>query len=126
MTSSTSEKAIRLRNKQISKDRETDKTVIQALMKTVDGRRWVWLRLSNGRMFVEDEGLDPYRMAYDKGLRNEALRLLKSVTSFTPDLYITMTRENTGVEIKDHSNGRPDYYFDGTDDGAEPEPDSGS
>lgn len=99
-----SERTIRARNKQILKDRETNTTVITTLMHTIDGRRWIWLKLESAGCFRSDEGLDPYRMAFEKGVRNEGLRLLADVTRITPSLYITMTTENSGVAFKDETN----------------------
>lgn len=99
MTNAASEKSIRARNKQIEKDRQTNITVLTTLMHTVDGRRWIWLQLERLAVFRADEGLDPMRMAFDKGIRNEGLRLLADVTRICPNEYIRMTQENTGVDL---------------------------
>lgn len=104
MTNAASEKSIRARNKRIIADRETNTTVITTLMHTVDGRRWIWLTLERMAVFRADEGLDPMRMAFDKGIRNEGLRLLADVTRICPNEYIRMTQENSGVELSDPSN----------------------
>ncbi len=99
MTSAVNEKAIRERDKRIAADRETDRTVIIALMSAPNGRRWVWNRLAEAQIFVESESLDPAVLAYEKGRRNAGLRLLNDVTKFTPQDYIRMTEENTSVSI---------------------------
>jgi len=99
MTNAASERSIRKRNKQILADRETNVTVITTLMHTVDGRRWIWLTLERLAVFRADEGLDPLRMAFDKGIRNEGLRLLADVTRICPNEYIRMTQENSGVDL---------------------------
>lgn len=99
MTNAASENSIRAREKQRKKDEETNATVISTLMRTVDGRRWIWLQLERMAVFRADEGLDPLRMAFDKGIRNEGLRLLASVTRHCPDEYIRMTQENTSVQL---------------------------
>lgn len=109
MTSASSEKAIRERNRQIESDKQLTADVIRVLMSTVNGRRWVWLNLADCAVFRIDSGLDAMQMAFDKGVRNIGLKLLADVTRTTPDLYITMTRENTRVQLKD----TPDD--DGTD-----------
>jgi hypothetical protein len=108
MTSATNERQIQRAKDQQAKDRRGEVTVIQALMSTVDGRRWVWLQLEFARCFVEDSGLDPFQMAYDKGRRNTGLKLLASVTQHTPQMYIRMTQENTGVQLEDTADDNPD------------------
>jgi len=112
MTNAASERSIRKRNKQILADRETNTTVITTLMHTVDGRRWIWLTLERLAVFRADEGLDPLRMAFDKGIRNEGLRLLADVTRICPNEYIRMTQENSGVDLsapEDPDERDPDY-----------------
>lgn len=99
MTNAASVKGNAKRNKQAEADRQTDKTVITTLMSTVAGRRWIWLRLSEAQVFTEDGSLDPYWMAYTKGIRNSGLRLLASVTRNCPAMYVRMTEENTGVDL---------------------------
>jgi len=103
MASAVNEKAIRERDKRIAADRETDRTVITALMSTPDGRRWVWRQLEAAQMFTGDEGVDPYRLAFEKGRRNAGLALLASVTRLTPDMYVRMTNENTNTTIQEES-----------------------
>lgn len=98
-TSASNERQIREAKAQISRDRLTDKIITESLMQTVDGRRWVWLRLSEARLFDADQDLDPARMAFEKGTKQFALRLLRDVNRFTPEAYIQMTRENTGRDL---------------------------
>jgi len=81
-------------------------------MRSVDGRRWIWLQLERLAVFRADEGLDPMRMAFDKGIRNEGLRLLADVTRICPNEYIRMTQENTGVSL-DPSNDESESDDDG-------------
>lgn len=97
--SATNERQIKTRLAQKKRDRITDEIITKQLMGTPDGRRWVWLRLSEGALFLENEDLDPYRMAFAKGVRNTALRLLNDVTRFTPHEYIVMTQEATSVKL---------------------------
>jgi len=101
MTSSTSEKQIKARDERDRRDRETDKDVIESLMSHPSGRRWVWLQLEHAQMFLGDENVDPYRMAFDKGRRNTGLKLLKSVQGYAPREYVTMVEENTRVRLTD-------------------------
>lgn len=99
-TSASNERQIREANERQRRDRITDRVITEALMSSVDGRRWVWLRLADAQLFVEDADLDPYRMAYTKGTKQFALRLLRDVNRFAPEAYITMTRENTAVALE--------------------------
>lgn len=101
MVSATNESRIKAQKAQMRKDQETDKTVVVALMSTPDGRRWVWNKLAEAQIFVEGENLDLGVMAYEKGKRNVGLRLLKSVTTHAPDMYVRMTRENTLVDLNE-------------------------
>ncbi len=105
MTSATSESTIAKGKAQLRADALTDRTVITTLMSDVNGRRWLWLALTRAGIFSEDSGLDAMYMAYQKGIRNEGLRLLRSITRYTPAHYLTMTRENTGVELKEEDHG---------------------
>lgn len=100
MTSASNERQIKARVEQQKRDRLTDETVVRALMASADGRRWVWLRLAEAQLFIEDADLDPYRMAFAKGIKQFALRLLRDVNRFTPREYVTMTEENTGIELR--------------------------
>lgn len=99
MVSSTNERQIRERKAQALRDRETDKTVVGALMSSRDGRRWIWLRLSEAQLFNADLSLEPHYMAFEKGRKQFALQLLRDVNRFTPNEYIIMTRENTSADL---------------------------
>ncbi len=99
MTSASNERQIRARNDQMRRDRLTDETVTKSLMAHPDGRRWVWLRLSEANLWSEDMEFDSGYMAYRKGQRQAGLRLLADVSRFAPREYITMTEENTTVTL---------------------------
>lgn len=106
MVSATNEKTIKLGKDKLKDDRRIDRVITERLMADPQGRRWVWNRLAEASIFNEDTSLDPYYTIYQKGIRNQALRLLRDVNRFCPTQYITMTRENTGVEIEDDQDGR--------------------
>lgn len=99
MTSATSTRAIRAAQARAAADAANERSVIEAMMADVKGRRWVWNKLAAARLFTEDQNFDPYHMAYAKGLRNEGLKLLNAVIRFSPTLYVRMTEENTGVDL---------------------------
>lgn len=106
--SSTNERQIRAKIKQKQRDRITDEIITKQLMSTPDGRRWVWLRLGEAALFLENEDFDPGRMAYAKGVRNTGLRLLNDVTRFAPHEYIVMTQEATSVKLLEEPVEEPD------------------
>jgi hypothetical protein len=108
MTSSTNSDQISRRNKRAAEDRETDAEVTRALMSTVKGRRWLWLLMERAQCFAVNMNLDPAYMAWEKGTKNEAMRILQSILRYSPDDYIRMTNENTSTQLQDPSNGRPD------------------
>jgi hypothetical protein len=108
MPSSTNERQIRAREQQKRRDRITDEIITKQLMSSPDGRRWVWLRLGEAALFLENEDFDPGRMAYAKGVRNTGLRLLNDVTRFTPHEYITMTQEATSVKLLEEPVEEPE------------------
>ncbi len=99
MPSASNERQIKERNDQMRRDRLTDEVVTKSLMSHKDGRRWIWLRLSEANLWQEDMQFDAGTMAYRKGQRNAGLRLLSDVTKFSPREYITMTEENTPVTL---------------------------
>lgn len=109
MTSSTNERQIKARNAQAKRDRVGDEIVTKTLMLTPDGRRWVWLRLSEGRLFDRADGpSDHAQMSFDFGLRQAALRLLKDVQMWCPTEYIQMTNEAQAIEAS-ILNKEPNY-----------------
>lgn len=110
MTSTTNENQLKARKQQAARDRLTDEIITKMLMSTQDGRRWVWLRLSEASVFTEDTEFDVGWMAFRKGVRMAALRLLSDVSTFTPTEYILMTQEASRVQlIKEDTDGdRPD------------------
>jgi hypothetical protein len=108
MPSASNERQIAARKEQQRRDRLNDELITGQLMSTVEGRRWVWRRLEEGALFQEDADLDPYRMAYAKGVRNVTLRLLKDVQSFSPQAYITMTEEAKSILLHSTPQEEPE------------------
>ena len=77
-------------------------------MRSVGGRRWIWLTLERARIFQGTDNLDPYVMAWEKGRRNEGLRLLSAVIAAAPTQYVQMMQENSAYkpEPEEEENGR--------------------
>lgn len=103
--SATNEKSIREAKARAKADADINRRVIQSLMTHAEGRRWIWIELAKAQIFVEEEDLDHPRMCFAKGIRTAGLRLLHSITTHCPDNYITMTRENAGVKLKEDDDG---------------------
>jgi len=99
--SATNERQIKAREDRAKKDVEVTASIIRAFMGNAEGRRWIWLQLSFCRVFNADTGTDFGTMAFEKGLRNYGLKLLADVTTHAPDLYITMTKEQSGVTLQE-------------------------
>lgn len=108
MTSATNERQIKASKEQAAKDRKSEREVMVSLMSTVSGRRWVWLRLSEAQLFTEESSLDAGYLAYRQGQRNAGLRLLNAVTLTTPEMYLRMTQENSGVQLQEQETGHDD------------------
>lgn len=104
MASAASEKTNREARKRQAKDIELTKTVVKSLMSHPDGRRWVWLMMNEDMVFHEGENLDPYVMAYQKGVRRSGLRMMAWSNRYAPDMYIQMLRENSPVELQSDDN----------------------
>jgi hypothetical protein len=110
MSKLTDEQAQKVAAKQRAKDRATARVVITELMRTVDGRRWVWLQLSAAQLFTASDTTNPYEIVREQGKRTAALALLADVTTYTPEMYIRMTQENAGVQLQEEeiNGGHPD------------------
>lgn len=87
-------KALRLRDQQ-KRDALTRRLVIQTLMAEPNGRRYVWLQLSEANVFSQSETLDHAALAFYEGKRSVGLRLFNEVTSWSPQDYMKMTIENS-------------------------------
>jgi len=71
------------------------------LMSSRRGRRVVWRLMELTGVFRSSFDPTAMRMAYNEGFRNFGLRMLSIIQSYCPELYNTMTLENT-------QNGKPD------------------
>ena len=108
MTSATNPRQIAAREKQRQIDAASERIVIQSLMSTVAGRRWMWLRLEQGQVFADGGSLDLGSLAWERGRRTMGLELFRQTTRHTPDLYVRMTNENSSAQLKDTSDDRTD------------------
>lgn len=114
----TDPKAQTAATKRFREDERVNAQVIRALMSTQDGRRWLWLRLSEAQLFDDIETTDPMLLVRLNGKRSWAVRLLTSITRYAPALYIRMTEENIGRTLEespndDTDNGSDDISYSG-------------
>lgn len=118
MTSSTNERQVKARQAQAARDRITDELVTKNLMSSYDGRRWVWLRLEEAAMFHEDLNFEVGYMAFAKGKRVGAQRLLADVQKFSPTEYISMVNEAQAILAQ--ITKKDPNYVGSDDDGISP------
>jgi hypothetical protein len=94
------EKLNRKKREQQKRDAITERLIIQSLMAHRDGRRWVWLRLEEAKVFSQTLVLGQAdATAFQEGKRSWGLQLIANVTRYAPEAYIQMTRENAAVEL---------------------------
>lgn len=80
----------------------TRKTVIRGLMSQPDGRRYIWLELSECHCFTQSFAPGHADVtAFNEGQRSRGLKLLDDVTRWAPEQYILMTKENSSVQLKE-------------------------
>jgi hypothetical protein len=104
------------RQKHLKKLAERDagirKLILQSLMGTVDGRRFVWRELEELNVFAPvftDSGSGAaLAAAFRDGKRQYGVRLLTDVTRWCAKDFVAMMVENTAVEMETEENGRPD------------------
>lgn len=118
MTNAASTRGLARQRERQRADLRDEALVVQNLMRTDIGRRWMWLRLSECGVFQATTNLDPQTMAYTAGTRNVGLALLSSVMRHVPDLYIRMTNENSSAQLQENPDGGTDASDESdTDDG---------
>ena len=95
-TNAADRKQVRAAEKAASEaDRDRGEVVVN-LMKTKQGRRYVWDKLVEARIFETTYNDDPGRMAYLEGFRAAGIAMLMEVTQFCPDQFILAMREANG------------------------------
>lgn len=72
-------------------ERERDDVI--HVMSSAEGRRFIWLLLSNAGVFASSFTGDNNATNFNEGRRSEGLRLFNDVMKHCPDLYLTMAKE---------------------------------
>lgn len=100
-TSTSNENQIKKAKAQAKKDAGVEKTIIETLMATIAGRRWIWNQLAFAQIFVAGESLDPQVMAFEKGRRNTGLKLLDAVMRYAPAQFVKMLEESSSANLNE-------------------------
>jgi hypothetical protein len=104
---SSDRKAIRAAEKAAALRSIQDAEAITAIMSTIPGRAWMWRKLGEAHIFVNNFSGDPIRDAFSAGERNAGLILLADIMLHCPDQYLQMTKEANN-ERHDSNNRSPD------------------
>ncbi|MEN4542892.1 hypothetical protein [Pantoea agglomerans] len=79
---------------------ERQRDDLKHVMSSVQGRRLIWLLLSNAGVFALSFTGDNAATNFNEGRRSEGLRLFNEVMTHCPDLYLTMANEAREDEEK--------------------------
>lgn len=91
------------RKDRAKRDELVEKNVITALMSHPEGRRYIWKQLEDANVFAQTIRFAPggYAMtAFEEGKRSGGIKLHAAVSRYAPKEYVTMTQENTGVQLE--------------------------
>lgn len=101
-----------------ARDQGIRKLVLQSLMGTVDGRRYVWRELEELNVFAAvftDSGSGAaLAAAFRDGKRMYGVRLLTDVTRWCAKDFVAMMVENTAVEMETEEDDDRDPDAAGT------------
>ena len=92
------------RKERLNRDAEGDD--IKWLMSSKRGRRVAWRLLDQAGVFRSVFNTNAMQMAFAEGNRNTGLKLLSLIHALCPELFTTMTRENTN-EHRNEDDGNP-------------------
>jgi hypothetical protein len=107
MANAGSRKDVEKAERQAKQDETTRKVVIQSLMSTKDGRRYLWLELADGGIFSQSFTTAPGAfgiMCFSEGRRSSALRLFSDIQRWAPQQFVKAMIENASVEIKEEKD----------------------
>ena len=93
--SSTSERAIAAAIKHSQTLRKAEIAQVQTIMRTIQGRQYMWSLLARGQIFIDNQSRDPLEVTYSNGRRSEALYQLDLITRHCPNEYVSMMAENS-------------------------------
>lgn len=73
---------------------DTNVIVVRNIMKTTDGRLYMWEKLQSCHVFETIFTEDPIKHAFKSGLREFGVQLNREIKEFAPGDYIKMIEEN--------------------------------
>lgn len=73
---------------------QRDDNDLKGVMGSPSGRRFVWALLAQCGVFAGSYAEQPLGMAFNEGRRSIGLALMGRVLARTPDLFLTMQKEN--------------------------------
>ncbi|MCK4710392.1 MAG: hypothetical protein KAU21_17385 [Gammaproteobacteria bacterium] len=76
------------------KVRNPSKLAVQNIMRTADGRDWIWGYLQSCHVFDSIFDADPVKHGYNAGKRSAGLNLERDLKEHAPDDYMKMMKEN--------------------------------
>jgi len=71
-----------------------DAIAILNMMRTFDGRMYIWNHLQSIGVFENIFDINPIQTAYNSGMREAGLRLERDIKEHEPVYYIKMIEEN--------------------------------
>lgn len=88
------EKQVNNARKEASRKKRDRLNFIQEVMNIKEGRRWVKEELDSCHIFDNVFYTDTHKTAFALGERNRGIKLLSDVMASSPDMYVTMMKEN--------------------------------
>jgi hypothetical protein len=67
---------------------------LRSLVRTYEGRRYVWWLLEVGKVGQQPFNTDPYATAFNSGQLNVGQQILAHLTEVAPEAYLQMIQEN--------------------------------
>ena len=116
-------KDVRRLEKQAKLDERARRETVQTLMSTMQGRQWVFERLTLCHVFASSFSINALEAAFKEGERNVGLQLLNDVMT-CPDEYLQMMREANVRDLSERTATERSRSEDG--DWGDQGPDSGS
>lgn len=75
-------------------DTTSEELAVQNIMKTEDGRDFIWGQLQSCGVFESIFDKDSLQTSYNAGMRDAGLRLERVIKEAAPEYYLKMIKEN--------------------------------
>jgi len=87
----------KLQSRFIKEDERSRQAGLGHLIQTFEGRRFLWLFLSEHGPYAGAFSPDPYVHAFQAGQQEPAKKIIEMLTLLFPDTYLQMMKENQDV-----------------------------